>query len=178
MSKYKGKVGVYSQNLRKKGFSIVELIVVIAVVGILAAVTIPNFTETKQRMKIKACKGVVSGILTAMDMYSNEFIIYEEYTNKRLTPFIYPTIAGSGTSNFLDNLYNILSPYLSSNPKDSLGGEGWGIYELSADKSSYTIVVKANDTALTPITAYRNYRSITDLRRITAIYKGKEISYP
>lgn len=37
-----------------KGFTLVELIVVIAIIGIIATIAIPNFTATQQRARIRA----------------------------------------------------------------------------------------------------------------------------
>lgn len=42
------------QNKKKKGFTLIELIIVIAIIAILAAIAIPNFLGIQRKSKIKA----------------------------------------------------------------------------------------------------------------------------
>ena len=43
-----------SNNKKKKGFTLIELIIVIAIIAILAAIAIPNFLGIQRKSKIKA----------------------------------------------------------------------------------------------------------------------------
>ena len=147
---------------QERGFSIVELIVIIAVLGILVSLAIPNFIDSKQRARVKVAKGVVDGIRTSLEMYSNEYLTYHG-----ITPFIYPHQAAITN---LDTLYRVLSPYITYNPKTSLGGGGFALYQTNAGRSQYTLTVKAPNRARTPVTATRG--------RITAVFSGEEVSYP
>lgn len=42
------------KSIKKKGFTLVELIAVIAILGVLAAVAVPNFTSLQNSSKVKA----------------------------------------------------------------------------------------------------------------------------
>ena len=42
------------QNKKKKGFTLIELIIVIAIIAILAAIAIPNFLSIQRKAKVKA----------------------------------------------------------------------------------------------------------------------------
>ena len=52
------------KNTKKKGFTIVELVIVIAVIAILAAVLIPTFTNVVEKAKKSAALQEAKNILT------------------------------------------------------------------------------------------------------------------
>ena len=59
--------------MNKKGFTLVELMIVVAIIGILAAIAIPNFVAMQYRAKRSEVPSNVDGIKTAQLAYDAAF---------------------------------------------------------------------------------------------------------
>lgn len=71
------------------GFSIVELIIVIAIMAILAAIAIPVFGVFIEKSKINNDKQLINDMIFAVNL-SNEAGVYEEYEAMSLAAIEYP----------------------------------------------------------------------------------------
>ena len=66
------------QRMRKsEGFTLIELMIVVAIIGILAAIAIPNFMTYQCKSKQSEAKTNLGGIGTAEEGY---FAEYDEYS--------------------------------------------------------------------------------------------------
>lgn len=65
-------------KLRKvKGFTLIELMIVVAIIGILAAVAIPKFADLVTKSKEAGVKGNIGSVRSAISIYygDNEGVI-------------------------------------------------------------------------------------------------------
>ncbi len=53
----------------RKGFTLIELLIVVVIIGILAAIAIPKFANTKQKAYITAMKSDLRNLVTAEEAY-------------------------------------------------------------------------------------------------------------
>lgn len=58
------------KKLNKKGFTLIELMIVIAIIAILAAILVPNFVKARAQGQLTACKSNLKNIGTACEMYA------------------------------------------------------------------------------------------------------------
>jgi type IV pilus assembly protein PilA len=56
----------------RKGFTLIELLIVVVIIGILAAIALPKFGETRQRAYVSAMQSDLRNLQTSQEMhYSN-----------------------------------------------------------------------------------------------------------
>src|SRR5690348_13569419 len=53
----------------RKGFTLIELLIVVVIIGILAAIAIPKFANTKQKAYITAMKSDLRNLVTAQEAF-------------------------------------------------------------------------------------------------------------
>jgi len=57
------------KELSRKGFTLIELMIVVAIIGILAAIAIPKFAELIRKSSEGASKGNLGALRSAMSIY-------------------------------------------------------------------------------------------------------------
>ena len=53
----------------RKGFTLIELLIVVVIIGILAAIAIPKFANTKQQAYLATLKSDLRNLVTAEEAY-------------------------------------------------------------------------------------------------------------
>ena len=56
-------------RLKSKGFTLIELMIVVAIIGILAAIAIPRFAQMLEKSKEGATKGNIGALKSASEIY-------------------------------------------------------------------------------------------------------------
>jgi type IV pilus assembly protein PilA len=70
----------------KKGFTLIELMIVVAIIGILAAIAIPNFLKFQAKSKQSEAKSNLGAIFTGEVAYFGEANKYGDFPNINWSP--------------------------------------------------------------------------------------------
>lgn len=118
---------------RKEAFTLIELLIVVAIIGVLAAIAVPNFMNARIRAQIGRVRSDLRAFSTALESY---------YIDRNEYPWgTFPNERGGYTTG---SLFNLTTPvaYLSSVDQEDPFGEGsWtGTPGGPTNKTFYTYV--------------------------------------
>jgi type IV pilus assembly protein PilA len=104
--------------MRQSGFTLVELMVVVAIIGLLSAVAIPNFKKYQSKSKVSEAKLQLSAAYTAEQSFFSDF-----------------------------NLYHTCLPYMGFDPGQETANRyyaiGFGTATVTIDPSAYAAAVNS-----------------------------------
>ncbi len=78
--------------LNRKGFTLIELLIVVVIIGILAAIAIPKFSNTKEKAYMAAMKSDLRNLVTAEEAYFADNTTYT--TDQSVTALNYSESSG------------------------------------------------------------------------------------
>ncbi|MBI5420485.1 MAG: prepilin-type N-terminal cleavage/methylation domain-containing protein [Deltaproteobacteria bacterium] len=102
----------------KKGFTLIELMIVVAIIGILAAIAIPNFLRFQAKSKQSEAKTNLKAIYTAETSYFGENNSYNTFQIINWSPV--------GTSRYRYTLSNAVNANDLGNLTGVTTFDGWG----------------------------------------------------
>jgi len=117
----------------RRGFTLVEILVVIGIIGLLSVFLVPNLLGARDRAKEAAVKGVMHTVQLAVEAYQMENEVYPMGTNVPLASLCRDYLLGGG--------------YLAAIPKNPFTGKeytdadvaGKIIYNYDSTTGGYTL---------------------------------------
>ncbi len=58
------------RNMREKGFTLVEIMIVVLIIGILLAIAVPNFVNAREKSRAKSCVANLKQIDAGKEQYA------------------------------------------------------------------------------------------------------------
>ena len=101
-------------NKIRKGFTLIELLIVVVIIGILAAIAIPKFANTKEKAYLASMKSDLRNVVTVEEAYFSDFQTYASGTGSNL--------AGVGTPMAPTNFVPSAGVTVAAT---ATGGTGW-----------------------------------------------------
>ena len=62
--------------MQRKGFTLIELLIVVVIIGLLAAIAIPKFANTKEKAYLVSMKSDLRNLITAEEVYFADSVKY------------------------------------------------------------------------------------------------------
>jgi prepilin-type N-terminal cleavage/methylation domain-containing protein len=98
--------------MNRKGFTLIELLIVVVIIGILAAIAIPKFANTKQKAIVASMKSDLRNLVTAQEAFFSD---NNDYAGSTVSTAQVNGTAGAGKVSFVPSTGNVLVPtYVNS----------------------------------------------------------------
>ena len=73
--------------MNRKGFTLIELLIVVVIIGILAAIAIPKFSNTKEKALVSGMKSDLRNLASAEEAYYADNTQYGSLAALQATPY-------------------------------------------------------------------------------------------
>lgn len=158
-------------KVNRKGFTLAELLIVVAVVGIIAAIAIPNLLNALQRAKQRRTMADMRAIASAIESYA---IDYKRYPPPAANAVPW-TVDASDT--IAAKLGSYIAPtYISTVPLTD-GWNSWLVYGTNVTRSRYFLQSGGRDGAIQNPTSVPAAQT-TDVNADIIFTDGQFTAYP
>jgi len=121
-------------KINKKGFTIIELLVVVAIIGILSTISVVAFNVARMRNRDTKRLADMKQISTGLDLYFNDNGLYPVGNDVTLGVGSYGRLCSTGFTTVTDNCSNIYIGAVPANPGPNAGTD----YKYTRGASPYT----------------------------------------
>jgi type IV pilus assembly protein PilA len=73
--------------MNRKGFTLIELLIVVVIIGILAAIAIPKFSNTKEKALVSGMKSDLRNYASAQESYYADYTTYATLAALQAAPY-------------------------------------------------------------------------------------------
>ncbi len=139
--KFEGGTIMKKKLNNKKGFSLVELLIVLAILAIIAAISISIFANVLENQRIKADKGTAAYLQSAIQTYMTESDDRElEGLDTSTVDTIIADLKESITFPTTDG--DKYGPYLKSDYDGKVKSSKYGGFKVEIDKAAQSVEVR------------------------------------
>src|SRR2546430_6880799 len=82
------------EHMNRKGFTLIELLIVVVIIGILAAIAIPKFANTKGKAYIASMKSDLRNLVTAEEAFFADSVKYSTNVTSKVGGVACTPVAG------------------------------------------------------------------------------------
>lgn len=111
----------HDQIDHERGFTLIELMIVVAIIAILAAILIPNFVNARSQAQTAACESNLRSIATALELYYADNQVYPTASSAAVVPALF-TVNGVA--------------YLNNTPRDPAAQSAAATYSVTTTQAT------------------------------------------
>ncbi len=84
-----------TRSADRKGFTLIELLIVVVIIGILAAVAIPKFSNTKEKAYVASMKSDLKNLVSVEESHFADHSMYGDADAVKKAPYTFTTSKGN-----------------------------------------------------------------------------------
>ena len=125
--------------MNRKGFTLIELLIVVVIIGILAAIAIPKFANTKGKAYVASMKSDLRNLVTAEEAFFADSVKYLS------AAAVTAANCATGGLQYCATIGNTVNATAAAG--------GWSATAVNANLAGHTCAIFVNTAAVAPATS-------------------------